>query len=165
MGADIRFFVQVKKHFYKEGAYDYYAWDNLPLWTENSEHRKVLADFGWIGWCGWDTLDIIKEEMSLYKDDYEDIRDLMLQAGWINAQEYNNREDDDGIEVPAYYASLTRIKYLNLYNKYEVIRLIEEYYDFNIWEEVIKRVEMMLTFAGCDYYDDDDIRIIVLASI
>ena len=44
MGADIRFFVQVKKHFYKEGAYDYYAWDNLPLWTENSEHRKVLAD-------------------------------------------------------------------------------------------------------------------------
>ena len=162
MGADIRFFVQVKKHFYKEGAYDYYAWDNLPLWTETSEHRKVLADFGW---CGWDTLDIIKEEMSSYSDDYEDIRDLMFQAGWISAQEYNNREDDNDIKVPAYCATLTRIKYLNLYNKYEATHPIEEYYDFNIWEEIMKRVEMMLTFAGCDFYNDDDIRVIALASI
>lgn len=160
MGADIRFYVQVKKHFYKEGVYDYYEWDNLPLWTETSEHRKVLADFGW---CGWDTLDIIKEEIPPYRGDYyDDIRDLMFHAGWLSQEEYLNEEEDE-IKPPAYCATLTRIKYLNLYNKYEAVH--PHHYDFNIWEETVKRVEMMLTFAGCDYYDDDEVRIIVLASI
>ena len=161
MGADIRFYVQVKKHFYKEDAYDYYEWDNLPLWTETSEHRKVLADFGW---CGWDTLDIIKEEIAPYGGDYDDIRDLMFYAGWLSQEEYFHKEEDE-IKPPAYCTTLTRIKYLNLYNKYEAVHPIEDRYDFNIWEEIIKRVGMMLTFAGCDYYDDDDIRIIILASI
>lgn len=162
MGADIRFFVQVKKHFYKEGAYDYYEWDNLPLWTETFDHRKVLADFGW---CGWDTLDIIKEEIPPYRGDYyDDIRDLMFYAGWLSQEEYLNEEEDE-IKTPAYCATLTRIKYLNLYNKYEAAHPLEEHYDFNIWEEIVKRVEMMLTFAECDYYDDDEVRIIILASI
>ena len=161
MGADLRFFVQVKKHFYKEGVYDYYEWDNLPLWTETSEHRKVLANFGW---CGWNTLDIIKEDIAPYRGDYDDIRDLMFYAGWLSQEEYLNKEEDES-KTPAYCTTLTRIKYLNLYNKYETVRPFKNYYDFNIWEEIVKRVEMMLTFAECDYYDDDEVRIIALVSM
>lgn len=162
MGADIRFFVQVNKHYQKEDVYDYYKWTTVPLYTEDHIGRRVLADFGW---CGWEVYDVIKTELSPYKEDYQDIKDLAYQAGWIDQSEYLDKDEDDNCQIPAYCANFVYIKYLDMYNKYEEIDKLEDCpIGFNIWDKVIKKTEMTLELAGWDFYPPEDIRIIVLVS-
>lgn len=163
MGADIRFFVQVNKRYQKEGVYDYFKWTTVPLYTEDYSGKRVLADFGW---CGWEVYDVIKEKLSRYKEDYQNIKDLAYQAGWINHDEYLAKDEEDDIQIPAYYASFAYIKYLDMYNKYEDVNKLEmDPIGFNIWDEIVKKTEMTLELAGWDFYHLENIRIIALASI
>lgn len=164
MGADIRFFVQVNKRYQKEGVYDYYKWTTVPLYTEDYSGKRVLADFGW---CGWEVYDVIKAELSPYKEDYQDIKDLAYQAGWIDQDAYlaKDEDEDEDYQIPAYCASFTYIKYLDMYNKYEDVNKLEMGpIGFNIWDEVIKKTKMTLELAGWDFYHPENIRIIILAS-
>lgn len=141
MGMDVGIYIQKRTH---EG------WKNVSLY--HSDNTKVVL------WrCGYDTADYFRECGSMYVD-IKDLRELAFQENWIE------RTSD---MLPSWHVmTYSKVKYLaNFLGNCNETDTIEESFDkVRFWEDLRNEIYMYLSFAGYEYTNSDDIRIIAFES-
>lgn len=143
MGVDISFYIQRKNNVGK--------WENVFLYNEVDNIVSIDT-------VGYDTYDYLKENWNMSVDE-EEIKDLAFITEWITEEE---REDE--LSLPYYVATYSKIKYLakaynNIYNVDEENKEAQKF-----WEDLNNEIRAYLTFAGYNFIDSDNIRVIAFVS-
>ena len=139
MSADIYFYIQKKTDN---------GWAEIGLYNSDK-------DFVDIHRCGGEAWDYLKDHWHCHVD-LKGVEKLASEHDWAF-------DDDD--EVPYYCATLTKIKYLTIIHKYDVLNTPTEDRDIHqFFTDLFQEIRDYIGFAGDGLIDSDNIRVVALVS-
>lgn len=137
--------MSVDVYFYIEKKTDN-EWKDISLYNSDK-------DFVDIHRCGGEVWDYLKDHWHCHVD-LDHVEKFASEHDWVF-----------DIDVPYYCATLTKIKYLTVIHKYGVLNTSAEDRDIHrFFNDLYQEIRDYIDFAGDEFIDSDNIRVVALIS-